>query len=384
MKKICYVVTVPLTVRAFFIPQLKYLAENGFDVTVICSNDDSLQKELGEQIHYIPVEIPRGISFKGSVRAIGSLFDIFKKEKYDLIQYSTPNAALYTSVASKLAGIRVRNYHLMGFRYLSEKGVKRKILKLLEKISCHMSTSIECVSESNLELGVRERIFKRNKPVVVWNGSTGGIDLTRFDISKREQWRAQIRGKLGYSETDFIYGFVGRITKDKGINEILDAYFQLKSSDKLIFIGDVEGEQELEQELLKQAKECSNVFFHESVSDIEKYYAVIDVLLLPSYREGFGNVVIESAAMGTPAIVSNIPGPIDAVVADETARIVSVRDVTQLRDAMTLIRQSGYVEMGKKASEYVRSHFDSTLLNEFILKRKRELLNKQTRRAESL
>lgn len=374
MKKICYVVTIPLTIRAFFIPQLKHLANNGFDVTVICSNDEKLQEELGKKIRYIPMDMPRGISLFSSISAISRLVGLFKKEKFDLVQYSTPNAALYASAASKMVGIKVRNYHLMGFRYLGEQGVKRKVLKLLEQLSCSMSTSIECVSKSNLELGVSEKIFKRNKSVVVWNGSTGGIDLNRFDISKGQKWRNEIRSKFNFSETDFVYGFVGRVTKDKGINEIFDAYFKLKSNDKLLVIGNIEEEHGLDQELLKRARECSNIIFHKSVIDIEKYYAAIDVLLLPSYREGFGNVVIESAAMGTPAIVSNIPGPIDAVIPGETAKVVSVKDVLQLKDAMTLIRHSSCVEMGQKASKYVKSHFDSALLNEFILKRKCELL----------
>ena len=228
MKKICYVVTLPLTIRAFFIPQLKYLVDNGFDVTVICSNDDNLQEELGEEVRYLSVDMPRGISISGSITAVRKLIKIFRKEKFDLVQYSTPNAALYTSIASKAVGVKVRNYHLMGYRYLGAKGFSRNILKMIEKITCALSTNIECVSSSNLELGIKEKLFKQNKATVVWNVSTGGIDLTRFDISKRKTWRAQIRRELGYSETDFLFGFVGRITRDKGVNELLEAFLNLK------------------------------------------------------------------------------------------------------------------------------------------------------------
>jgi len=107
MKKICYIVTVPITIRSFFIPQLKYLAENGFDVSVVCSPDSNLQQELGEKITYYPIDIPRGISLSGSIKAIKNLLELFKIEKYDLIQYSTPNAALYSAIAGKIAGIKV-------------------------------------------------------------------------------------------------------------------------------------------------------------------------------------------------------------------------------------------------------------------------------------
>ena len=214
MIKICYVVTIPLTIESFFIPQLQYLAANGFDVTVVCSYDSKLQEKLGDSIRFLPIEIPRGISVSGSILALKSLTQFFKKEKFDLIQYSTPNAAFYSSIAAKRANCKVRNYHLMGLRYLGASGIGRIVLKTLERITCHNSTSIECVSKSNMEMGIKEGLFPKEKVTVVWNGSTGGVDLSRFDFSKRQQWRMEIRKEIGYSGSDFVYGFVGRITKD--------------------------------------------------------------------------------------------------------------------------------------------------------------------------
>ena len=226
--KICYVVTVPVTIRAFFIPQLKYLSKHGYDVTVICSDDKKIEAELGDLIRYIPVDIPRGISIGGSIRAIKELKKIFVREKFDLIQYSTPNAALYASIAAKRAGCEIRNYHLMGLRYLGAKSIGRFILKEIEQIACYNSTSIECVSKSNLNLAINEKLFKSEKATVVWNGSSGGVDLKRFDYNKREIWRNTLRSELGYCDSDFIYGFIGRITGDKGINELLACFFFIK------------------------------------------------------------------------------------------------------------------------------------------------------------
>lgn len=139
MFKICYVVTIPLTIESFFIPQLQYLAANGFDVTVVCSNDSNLQEKLGESIRFYPIDIPRGISFGGSIYALKTLTCFFKKEKFDLIQYSTPNAAFYSSIAAKKADCKVRNYHLMGLRYLGASGMERTILKVLERGCCKSS-----------------------------------------------------------------------------------------------------------------------------------------------------------------------------------------------------------------------------------------------------
>ena len=374
MYKICYVATIPLTIESFFIPQLQYLAANGFDVTVVCSNDSNLQEKLGESIRFYPIDIPRGISVGGSIYALKTLTRFFKKEKFDLIQYSTPNAAFYSSIAAKKAGCKVRNYHLMGLRYLGASGMGRTILKALEKIACYNSTSIECVSKSNMEMGIKEGLFPKEKVTVVWNGSTGGVDLSRFDFSKRQQWRREIRKELGYSGSDFVYGFVGRITKDKGIDELLSAFLELKDNSKLLLVGDIEEDNHLDVELLSKAQQNSNIKFHSFVSDIERYYAAIDVLVLPSYREGFGNVVIEAGAMGTPAIVSNIPGPIDTIKKNTTAVVVQPKNTAELYAAMKKMQETDFALMGAVALKYVKSHFCSEILCEKIVERKKKLL----------
>ena len=377
MIKICYVVTIPLTIESFFIPQLQYLAANGFDVTVVCSNDSNLQEKLGESIRFYPIDIPRGISVGGSIYALKALTHFFKKEKFNLIQYSTPNAAFYSSIAAKKADCKVRNYHLMGLRYLGASGMGRTILKALERIACHNSTSIECVSKSNMEMGIKEGLFPKEKVTVVWNGSTGGVNLLRFNFSKRQQWRMEVRKELGYNDSDFVYGFVGRITKDKGIDELLSAFLELKDNSKLLLVGNIEGDNHLDEELLAKAQGNSNIKFHSFVSDIERYYAAIDVLVLPSYREGFGNVVIEAGAVGTPSIVTDIPGTTDTIDRDKTAVVVPVKDSVALAEAMKRIPTMDYITMGQNAAKFANEMFDSKVLCKKILERKLSLLGKE-------
>ena len=376
MKRICYVVTIPSTIRSFFIPQLRYLAENNFDVSVICSSDDHLQEELGNKVKFIPVDMPRGLSIIGSVKAVINLLKVFKREQFDLIQYSTPNAALYSSIASIIAGCRIRNYHLMGFRYLGASGIAKIILKSIEKITCKLSTSIECVSKSNLELGVKEKVFQRDKAVVIWNGSTGGVDLNRFNINHKEEWRKTFRNEYNISDNEFVFGFVGRVTKDKGINELLEAYRMLADdidNTKLVIIGDFEAEENLNQELLSWSRSNENVIYISSKQDIERYYAAFDVLVLPSYREGFGNVVIEAQAVGIPVMVSNIPGPIDAICEGKGGISFPVKNSKALLSAMNQILNSDCKMIGEQANEFVSRHFDSEQLVKHILERKQNL-----------
>lgn len=374
MKKICYIVTLPMTIEAFFIPQLKYLSNNDFIVDVICSKSDTLQKKLGDKINYIPVEIPRGISIVGMLKAINTLIKIFRNNKYDMIQYSTPNASFCAVLAGKISKINIRNYHLMGFRYLGAQGVNRKILKLFEIITCKLSTSIECVSNSNKTFGISEKIFNEEKATVVWNGSTGGVDLKRFDFNKRKQWRKEIRNELGYSDSEFVYGYVGRITRDKGINELLDAFMSMHDDSKLLLVGNIEDNNNIDEYLLDNAKKCVNIKFHKKVQDIEKFYAAIDVLILPSYREGFGNVVIEAAAIGTPAIVSDIPGPVDAVIKNRTAKVIPAKNKVALQQAMKEFNHEKSKKMGINAMKYVNESFNSEVLCKKICERKQLLL----------
>ncbi len=378
MKKICYVVTLATTIESFFIPQLQYLSDHGLDIHVICSKENRLQELLGEKIKYIPLDMPRGISIIGTLKAIIELIKIFKREKYDMVQYSTPNAGFNAAVASRICKIKIRNYHLMGLRYEGDKGIKRKILKAIEKISCQLSTHIECVSNSNRNTAITEKLFPSEKAVVVWNGSTGGVDLKKFDISKKVEWRKIIRNKYGIADSRVVFGFVGRITKDKGINELIDAFEKLlinETNSMLMMIGNFEGEEKLEQEKLNWAKHSKSVIFISNVLDIERYYAALDVLVLPSYREGFGNVVIEAEAMGVPVIVSDIPGPIDAMKNGITGLKCQLKNREDLFEKMKLFLDENIRKTySLKARKFVEESFDSEALCEKIYQRKQELL----------
>lgn len=367
---ICYIVTIPLTIQSFFIPQLNYLQEKGMNVTVICQYDKNFREEL-KDINYIPVNIPRGINLFGMAGALFRLIKIFKKNQFDMIQYSTPNAAFISSLAGCIAGIKIRNYHMMGIRYLGFQGISKQIFRFIEKITCMFSTSVECVSKTNLKLCIREKLFKPEKGTVVWNGSTGGVDVTRFDISKREGYRKRIREELNISKDEFVFGFVGRITKDKGIEELVKAFLNLHRQAKLLIVGDIESDNNISSVILETIKNNENIIVHSFVNDIEQYYAAIDCLVLPSYREGFGNVVIEAGAMGTASIVSNIPGPKE-IVKKIGGKICRVRDVDCLNKLMETFQNINSQVISSKIKKY----YDQDELNIKIYQRKQQLLEK--------
>lgn len=373
MKKIVYVTTLASTINAFFVPQINFLTQHGYEIDVIATPNFDLKGKLDPRVNFIPVEIPRGVSVYKTIKAILSIIEILKETKYDLVQYSTPNAAFCMAIASKIMKVKVRNYHLMGFRFLTYAGIKRVLFKTLEKLTCLLSTHIECVSKSNMELGVQERVFSEDKVTVVGNGSSGGVNIERFTLEKRLEWRKKIRKQLNIKDNEFVFLFAGRITKDKGINEIIEAFQTVENSSKLIFVGDAEGIETLDERLWQWALQSKNVIIHDRVSEIEEFFAAADVLLLPSYREGFGNVIIEAAAVGTPSIVSNIPGPSE-IVNNIGGIVCNCRDANDLAQKMQYVISEKNIDVIKIANNAIR-FYGSEDLNKAILVRKELLLN---------
>lgn len=380
MKKLCFVTTVSLTVRAFLVPVLAHLRANtDWELTVICDDDPTLAADLPAGVRYIPVSMKRGISPAG-IGAMLKMRKIFRREKFDMVQYSTPNAALYAAMASKMAGIRHRKYHLMGFRFLGFSGWKRSVFKSIEKFTCRLSTDIECVSPSNMKLGIGGKVFPERKARVLFYGSSAGVDLSKFDIGRRDAWRQELRREYGYEEQDCVFGFAGRITGDKGINVLLAAFRRMKAPNARLFLaGHVEQAHTLDEQSMNWARENEAVRFCGFVPDLERYYAMMDVLVLPSYREGFGNIIIEAQAMGVPVIVTDIPGPIDAMEPGVTGLTVPVGDVDALRQAMTALCacREERQQMGKRGRAFVEERFDQKKLVQVILEDRQAFLSEK-------
>lgn len=379
MKKICFCTTIPLTIRAFILKTAEYLHEHtDWDISFICSYDEAFAESLPDYIHYYPVDMKRGISFDG-VKVIRQMEEIFKRERFDLVQYSTPNASLYASIAAKKAKIPVRLYCQWGMVFTGFSGTKRKLFKKEEKIVCKNSTWIEPDSKSNLEFARSEGLYTADKSSVVWNGSACGIDLDKFDIKQKEQFRRFIREKYNIPDDAFVYIFVGRVKRDKGINELLEAY--RKSSEKrpsyLFVLGRNEIEEGVDKALYDWSCSQENIIYTGEVSDVEKYLSASDCYILPSYREGFGMSVIEAQAMGVPVIITDIPGPVDGIKKDETGLIVPKQNADALADAMGKLYDDNELRerFGKAGHEHVNNNFDQQKFFERLVEDRKRLLD---------
>lgn len=382
MKKICYIATVSMTLQSFVVETAKYLhMVGGFDISFICSPDEAFAKSLPSYIHYYPVSMQRGISL-GGIKAMFEIQKIFVREKFDLIQYSTPNASCYASIAGFLARIPVRLYCQWGIVYVGMSGVKRQIFKLEEKFVCALSTWIEPDSYGNLNFCHREKIYPQNKGSVIWNGSASGVDLNKFDISKKSQWRTEIRKKYDIPEKATVYIFVGRVTRDKGIDELLAAFRKLSNKYEdivLLIVGCNDNPESINVQLMDWSLQETRVIYCGMVNTVECYLGASDIYVLPSYREGFGSSVIEAEAMGIPVIVTDIPGPTDAIEKDVTGLTVKKQDPKALFVVMEKLYSDQLLRerMGVEAYKWVCSRFEQKKLHRYILEDRKRLLEKE-------
>lgn len=384
MKRICFATTVSGTLSAFVLQLAEYLHEVGdIDITFISDNDDAFAASLPEYIHYIPVPMKRGISL-GGIKAMLQLRKIFKREKFDLVQYSTPNAALYASIAARLAKIPVRLYCQWGIVYVGFEGWKRKLFKAEEKLVCRLSTFIEPDSYGNLKFCRSEGLYSEEKSAVVHHGSASGVSLEKYELARREEFRAEIRKNRNIPDDAYVYGFVGRITRDKGINELLSAAKELLSEQKdsyLLLIGAEEKTQTLNPDLLAWAREEKRIVFCGSTNEVPKYMAAMDCYVMPSYREGFGLTVVEAGAMGLPVICTDIPGPTDAIRDGENGLIIPKKDAAALAEAMRALYRDRALgkKLGENGRRNVEENYDRQTLFRYILEDRKRLLGVETK-----
>ena len=380
MKKICYVTTVSLTLEMFVLEVAKYIHENtDWDITFVCNDDAVFAERLPEYIHFHPISMERGISI-GGVKAMLEMRSFFKDQKFDLIQYSTPNASFYASMAGRLAKVPVRLYCQWGMAFVGFTGIKRKIFKTIEKAVCMLSTWIEPDSNSNLNFSHSEGLYPENVGSVIWNGSACGINLDKFDFSKKEEYRETIRKQYDIPKDAFVFGYVGRITRDKGVNELLKATEQIFSVDRstyLLMVGPEEVDETVSQELYSWAKKSERVIFTGFTRVVEQFMSAMDCYILPSYREGFGMSVVEAEAMAVPVIITNIPGPIDGMIKDKTGLVIEKKDVDGLTEAMKKMRFSDLDYFGKNGLDLARNGFEQKQLFAYILQDRKKLLGEK-------
>ncbi len=376
--KICALTTISKTMDWFVVDSMRNLANNGYDVTLVCDMDEDFVERNSDFANCVPVKMSRGIDFKGAINGILTFYKLFKKNNFDIIQYSTPNAALYSSIAGAFAKIPVRIYGQWGIRYVTFSGLKKFIFKTLEKITCLFSTHVKAVSFKNRQFAINEDLCKKDKISVIGVGGTVGVDFKEFDIDKKQAYRKEIRRKYNISEKEFIFGFVGRLNVDKGINELIEAFKEIDNA-KLMLVGMLDNSYGPTKKNLEFIESNPDIIMTGNVppSEVCKYLSCFDVLVHPTYREGFGKVLQESMAMCCPIITTDIPGPSEVIENDISGILVPPQNAISLKNEMLDLmgdfeRRERYSTEGRKR---VEKFFERSVMLKNILDDYNEILH---------
>ena len=337
--KLVHVTTVPQFL-GFFRGQISYMKARGFRVHAISSPGERLdQFARREQVPVHAIDMFRGISPLKDIIALFRLWRCFRRIRPHIVHAHTPKAGLLSTIAAWLARVPVQIYHIHCLRFMTCTGLKRAVLVWSEKVACCLAQQILCVSPSVREALVQMRLCPADKVKVLLKGSINGIDaMGRFNPDEIELTAGQRkRSEYGIPSDALVVGFVGRIVRDKGLVELAEAWRALReefSDLHLLIVGSFEPQDPVPAQIEQLLRTDPRVHLPGWVEDMAETYAAMDVVALPTYREGFPSVPLEAAALGLPVVGTSVPGCVDAVEDGVTGTLVPARDAGALADAL--------------------------------------------------
>lgn len=337
--RLLHITTVPMTLATFFVGQLRDMQAHGLEVEALSSPGELLE-EFGrrEGITVHALDMPRRIAWRHDLRALWRLWRLLRRLRPTIVHAHTPKAGLLGMIAAWLARTPVRIYHLHGLPLLTAKR-HRWLLRTAERVACRLAHQVLCVSPSLREVALAERLCPPHKIKVLLRGTINGVDAgERFNPERLPAGtRCATRRRHGIPEDALVLGFVGRLVRDKGLVELTAAWAGLREQfDRLhlLVVGPVEDRDPVPPEVLAALQGDARVHLTGQDFDTPPLYAAMDVLALPTYREGFPNVPLEAAAMALPVVATTAVGCRDAVQDGKTGRLVPVGDRVALAAAV--------------------------------------------------
>ena len=374
-KKIIRTSTVSTSLNTFCRGTLRRLAQT-YDVVAVSTPDDELHEMAQrEGVRVVGVAMRRPISPLHDLRSLLRLIRVFRRERPDMVHSITPKAGLLSMIAAWVCRVPVRLHTFTGLVFPTAAGLKQKILILTDRITCACATHIvpegEGVKNDLINYGITRKPLR-----VLGYGNVRGVDMQHYSRTPEVMAAAQPIMRLGV----FTFVFVGRVVRDKGINELVQAFARLNAQEpatRLILVGRFEDDLDPVLPQTRQTIEQNDsIEAVGSQADVRPWLAASDALVFPSYREGFPNVVLEAGAMGLPSIVTDINGSREIIVEGKNGVIVPPRDADALYAAMMrFVQQPRQVaEMAANAREMIASRFEKSFVEQCLFDYYKEIL----------
>jgi len=378
--KICYVTSVDVTIKFILFNQINFLKKEGYDVHAVCSSGKWVKGLRDDGIKIKTIRFRRKFfSPISDLSAFVKLFFYFKKEKFDIVHTHTPKPSLIGQLAAKMAGVPiiVNTIHGLYFQK-NDSWLKRNLFILTEKIAAKCSDLIFFVNKEDMETAVKEKICSCD----LERYFGGGVSIERFNPRRFSPgFVAKKKAELGISKNHKVVGITARLVKEKGYLDLFSAFKKLLENfpeTTLLVAGPEEPEKKdgINPDIVKKYQIEKNVVFLGDRTDIDEIYAVMDIFVLPTYREGLGISIIEASAMEKPVVATNIRGCIEAVDDGKTGILAPLKNPDELAKAIKFLFRNSEkaIEMGKMGRLKAVREFDERLVFDRIKKEYERLI----------
>lgn len=362
-KKICFVVGAELSARVFLLNHIDSISKVCNVTLLVNTQNPDFLSQLGINARVVPLNISRTINLLSDLKCLQTLIKTFTNERFDAIHSVTPKAGLLAMLAGFLCRIPFRTHTFTGQVWANKTGIRRLLLKNIDRLMAALATHRIVDSPSQRDFLLAEKVLPSSNVFVFGHGSIAGVDSHKFkpDGSARQKIRSTM--KLG---DNFVFLFLGRLNKDKGVLDLAQAFIASRLSNAtLLFVGPDEQSMQMHIQQLP-GYDTAKIRFVDYTDTPQRYMVAADALCLPSYREGFGSVIIEAASCGIPTVASRIYGITDAVIDQQTGLLHQAGNVSEITSTLTKIASDAtlYRTLADNAYQHALSNFDSKMITQ--------------------
>lgn len=381
MPKLIRITTIPLSLKLLLSGQMKAAKDNGWEVLMVSADGKGIGELVkSENTPHLIIPFTRHITPLWDLYCLWLLFRLFRREKPDIVHSHTPKAGLLGMIAAKFAGIKVRIYTVAGLPYMVAEKSKKKILIKAEKWTYKCASHVWPNAHSLKDFILAQKLIHENKLEILGSGSSNGVDLELYDrFLLKENHLVAATVRVMPEKNEFIILAVGRLVKDKGIEDLVKAFLDSKIANKarLVLLGSYEQElNPLGDQILRQIQDHPRITQIAWTDHVASYMAISDVLVHASHREGFPNVLLEAGAMQLPIICSDIIGNIDVITDRKTGLLFPVKKVEVLKEALefAFIKREYMQHLAGNLHKEIVSKYDRKLMHALILKKYNKLV----------